>query len=297
MATKKKAKRAQKTAERNKKKKKSSGLHDPFFPDFSKINFEEGLSKFIEELSEEPLWQAQEIINDARENDDPKERVSMAFKALAVSPDCADAYVTLAEDNSNLWEERLSYYTLGVAAGRRTIDDYYFEEEVGNFWGLGETRPYMRARLGLAICLDEAEATDQAINHFSDMLRLNPDDNQGVRHFLMAALLKNGDDGGVTEILMSYSKDHSVEFTYVNALMSFKKFGISEKPKKHLKEAIHFNQHVPGFLLGAKSIPEALPPYTTVGEEDEAAHFVEMFGNVWRDTPGALEWLKNETKG
>ncbi len=66
----------------------------------------------------------------------------------------------------------------------------FFEENVGHFWGIVETRPYMRARLGLAFTLWGTGERDAAIEQAQDMLRLNPGDNQGVRYPLMLWLLE-----------------------------------------------------------------------------------------------------------
>ena len=54
-----------------------------------------------------------------------------------------------------------------------------FEEYAGHFWGFLETRPYMRARAGLAIALIKLGDESAAIEHFRAMLKLNPNDNQG----------------------------------------------------------------------------------------------------------------------
>lgn len=43
----------------------------------------------------------------------------------------------------------------------------------------------MRARQGLAVCLWELGEREQAIEHATYMLRLNPRDNQGI-HYLLA---------------------------------------------------------------------------------------------------------------
>ena len=42
---------------------------------------------------------------------------------------------------------------------------------------------------------------DGAIDHFRDMLRLNPNDNQGIRYTLLGCLLERGDDGALKELL------------------------------------------------------------------------------------------------
>src|SRR5437667_9709367 len=44
-----------------------------------------------------PLDQAQDLMYQAFEEEDPERRVELARQALATSPDCADAYVLLAQ--------------------------------------------------------------------------------------------------------------------------------------------------------------------------------------------------------
>ena len=101
-----------------------------------------------------------------------------------LSPDCADAYVLLAEQARNR-KEALELFEQGVAAGERALGPQMFRDEVGNFWGILETRPYMRARLGLAECLWTSGRRDESVVHLQDMLRLNPGDNQGLRLILV----------------------------------------------------------------------------------------------------------------
>ncbi len=56
-----------------------------------------------------------------------------------------------------------------MAAGERALGPEVFETEAGHFWGVTETRPYMRARFGLARCLEDLERTDEAIGHSGSM--------------------------------------------------------------------------------------------------------------------------------
>src|SRR6185369_16919953 len=105
-----------------------------------------------------------------------RSRIALARKALGISPLCADAYVLLAEEAARSVEEARDYYTKGVEAGELALGPHGFEEYAGHFWGFLETRPYMRARAGLASALLKLGDIDSAIGHFSDMLKLNPND-------------------------------------------------------------------------------------------------------------------------
>ena len=138
------------------------------------------------------LQDAQDLIYDAWETADPRDRVRLANEALLRSDDCADAYVIFAEEIPGTLEQKREMYTAGVEAGERAIGQRAFKEDVGHFWGLLETRPYMRARAGLAACLWQLGEREEAVAHYRDMLRLNPNDNQGIRYTLSAACSRWG---------------------------------------------------------------------------------------------------------
>jgi hypothetical protein len=113
-----------------------------------------------------PLEKAQDIMFDAWDANGA-ERIDLAYKALAVSKDCADAYVLLSHEASTNLEEAIQFLVEGVSAGERALGQKIFEEEAGNFWGILETRPYMRARFDLAhlLCIEAA-----ALSHMSRII-------------------------------------------------------------------------------------------------------------------------------
>lgn len=118
------------------------------------------LNAFIQDLlagggvphreAESPLDKAQDLMYDAWQATSPKERIRLAQKALEISPDCADAYVLLAEQTARTPGKAADLYRKGVEAGERALGEEAFHDNVGHFWGITETRPYMRSRLGLA---------------------------------------------------------------------------------------------------------------------------------------------------
>ena len=96
--------------------------------------------------------------------------------------------------------KRSVLYEKGVAAGERAVGAEAFRRDEGHFWLVLETRPYMRARLGLAHVLWTLGRREEAVGHLQDLLRLNPGDNQGVRYTLAGFLLflDRDDDTGPT---------------------------------------------------------------------------------------------------
>jgi hypothetical protein len=240
-----------------------------------------------------PLDEAQQIMYSAFDERSPAKRAALARKALGRSPDCADAYVLLAEQADSA-KEALHLYEQAVAAGERALGPRAFREDVGHFWGLLETRPYMRAREGLAVALWSAGRREEAAAHARDMLRLNPNDNQGVRYTLAAWLLDLGRDDELARLLDQYDEG-TAAWAYNRALLAFRRHGDSAEAGARLAEARKANPHVPDYLVGRTPLPSEQPPYYGLGDDNEAVIYVGGALSAWRSTPGALAWLRAAT--
>jgi tetratricopeptide (TPR) repeat protein len=241
-----------------------------------------------------PLGQAQALMYRAFEEPDEQRRVRLATEALAICPDCADAYVLLAEHAAGR-REALRLYEQGVAAGERALGPEAFQRDAGHFWGLLETRPYLRARLGLAHALWAAGRRDEAVRHWQDMLRLNPNDNQGVRYALAGSLLFLDRDDDLDRLLRQYNEG-SATWAYTKALLAFRRHGDTPEARQSLKKAEEANRHVPAYLLGEKFPPAGPPAYYSPGDESEALTYLGGFLAGWRSTPGAVAWLRENVR-
>jgi tetratricopeptide (TPR) repeat protein len=239
--------------------------------------------------------QAQELIYEAWDAPTPREAVRLAKEAIRISPDCADAYNLLAETNAGSVEDAAELYRAGVAAGERALGARVFEENAGHFWGLLETRPYMRAKQGLAQTLWALGNREEAVEHYRSMLRLNPNDNQGVRYGLATWLLALGAEEELEALLAQYEGDSFAGWTYTRALLAFRQNGDTAESRNLLKAAMKKNPYVPAFLLGHKKVPQRLPDYMGFGDETEAIAFHVDFAESWKTTPGALGWLRATT--
>jgi tetratricopeptide (TPR) repeat protein len=149
----------------------------------------------------------------------------------------------------------------------------------------------MRARHGLAMRLWKSGAPDEAVGHYHDMLRLNPDDNQGIRYLLLDCLLILGRDSEVEKLLRRYKDDGAAAWLWSEALARFRREGDSEKARKALVRASGSNAHVADYLLGRKKLPRQLPALVSWGGEDEAIAYVSHNGaQAWAAAPGAFAW-------
>jgi tetratricopeptide (TPR) repeat protein len=239
-----------------------------------------------------PLEEAQEVVYQALQASGAR-RTALARKALTLSPDCADAYVLLAEAATDPQAAR-RLYEQGVAAGERALGAETFAKEAGSFWGLVETRPYMRAREGLAHVLWHLGEREAALAHAQDLLRLNPGDNQGIRYVLATWLLAVGDaaaERALEQLLAQYPDEWSAQWAYTQALHAFRRQGAGRQADRALERAVEVNPHVPFYLLGITPFPKELPVAYGMGDEQEAVVYVAQAAQPWLETPGAAEWL------
>jgi tetratricopeptide (TPR) repeat protein len=236
------------------------------------------------------LEQAQELARQAFDTRG-RRRVQLARKALEISTDCADAYGVLAEQAAEP-EAALDLYVQALAAGERALGTAAFAEEAEPFWGSIRTRPYMRARLGLAHCLADLGRADEAVDHYQALLHLNPHDDQGVRHTLLPVLLEAGRDAEAGTLLAQYRDEVGAVWQYGWALWAFRQEGDSPAAKARLRQAFRANPRVSKYLTGKLELPELLPDAYAPGSEDEAVLCADALESVWRSTPDAERWLR-----
>lgn len=237
----------------------------------------------------DPLDQAQEMMYDAWETPTKRDRVRMAEAALEISPDCADAYALLAEEKARSAAEARAYWEESVRAGERALGDKFTEYD-GHFWGFHQTRPYMRARAGLAETLWQLGRSEEAFGHWREMLRLNPSDNQGIRYVLLTRLLEADDQDGAGALLDQYD-DAAASWLYDRALWFFRTEGAGPAANAALREAVEQNPHVPEYVLGRKRVPARAPDMIGWGDVSEAKAYAVFGRTSWQATPGALPWL------
>jgi tetratricopeptide (TPR) repeat protein len=248
-----------------------------------------------EPADDSPKARAQAMLDQARKEPDARRRVRLAHDALAVWADCADAHVLLA-DHAATSKEALRHYERGVAAGERSLGPGALERDAGRFWRLGETRPYMRARLGLAHALWTAGRREEAVGHLQDLLRLNPDDHQSVRYTLAGFLLFLDRDDDLAQLLRQYGEDDSAAWAYTRALLAFRQQGDTIDARRLLKAGKKTNKHVPDYLLGRKIPPAGPPGRYRIGDESEALNYIGSFLAGWKSTAGAVAWLRANAK-
>jgi len=238
-----------------------------------------------------PLEEAQDIMYAAFDCSDPADRIELAREALEICEDCADAWVVLAEEGARSVEEIGEFYAKGVTAGERALGKQTFEESKGHFWGLLETRPYMRASFGLACWKCANGKRKAAVRRYRRLLELNPNDNQGARYHLLAALLELQQHDAVHELLGEYETDGTACWAYGCALLCYREEQDSAEARSLRQHALGCNPYVPLYLARHRRLPKRLPEYIRIGDKTEAIAYTVDYRKCWVDTPGAIGWM------
>lgn len=256
--------------------------------DFLKKMMEDEIPSFPKEaLSFEE--QAQDLVFEAYELS-PAKGKQKVIEALDIDPDCIEAYEYLASIEPVL-EIRMAFYNMGITLGRELWGGEYLKENKGMFWGLHETRPFMRCMQAYADCLNSIGKTEESVKLMEEMLALNPNDNQGVRDLLMLNLIKLDEDEKFVKYLKMFNDEESAAHLFNNALFTFKTKGEGLDANRKLSIALKQNKFVAGQLLSKKE-NKTLPSTYSFGDVNEAHLYTFFAKHVWADIEGALTWLK-----
>lgn len=232
---------------------------------------------------------SQDLVFEAYEQTVSKGK-KLVKQALELDPNNADAYNYLASIERDI-DKAIKQYDKAIKAGERTLGKKFFKEEKVYFWGMLETRPYMRAKAGLADCFYAKKEVDKAIEIYEEMLELNPNDNQGIRYLLSTLLLGKKDLTKFEKFIKESEDEDCAVWNYNNALYNFKKSGRTKKSEKILLQAYNSNEFVIDYMLGNKKMPKDLPQYIGRGDENEAISYVNGAWSIWEKTAEAFDWL------
>jgi tetratricopeptide (TPR) repeat protein len=232
---------------------------------------------------------AQDLIYQAINADSPL-RANLAKQAMELDPYNPDAYNILSEEAASL-SESMKLAKQGMEMGAIELGDSFFKENQGYFWGLIETRPFMRAKHNYAGFLMENGQLQEAIKQYEELLGLNPMDNQGVRYELIEAYLLSNETQKALALLKEYPEE-STHNMYNLVLVEYLEHGNTVKLKKRIKEAKKQNPHVGDYLRRKKPIPMFLPKSYGFGDKDEAILYADNFIQYWEKNPDLLELLK-----
>ena len=154
----------------------------------------------------------------------------------------------------------------------------------------------MRARARLAETLRAAGRVEEAVLEWETMLKLNPNDDQGVRHMLLTHYLAVRQPQNAQRLMAEYPRDFetSTAFAYAHVLERFLSEDVAGAAWA-LALARRQNPHTEVYLADFHKRPESVPDRCLPGSEDEAAYFADALRLAWKAYPAARLWLAGQS--
>lgn len=162
------------------------------------------------------------------------------------------------------------------------LPEEMFHNEALLEWGWHENRPFMRLYANLGFEYLSQKKYELALGIFSQLLQWNPDDNQGIRESILICFFELGLLEKALSVCNKYPEDILAGVLYGKPLIllfqrkneeanELLRFAISDKPKV-AQELLKSKHHRP---------LEMREGIITVGGDDEAYLYWEMFGKYW----------------
>lgn len=243
------------------------------------------------EYENTPLDDAYEILEEAQNARNEKEAIKLAKKAYEKSPECFDAVLFQCDlEENGIKRMKLLDDGLEVEKNRLTKEKYFDKENIGHFYGIFETRPYIRGLVVKAEYLLEEGKLRQAESICKEVLRLNESDNIGARYLLMAifATLEEEDD-----MLKLYNKYPEEDLEMLFPLFAlYYKIGNDKKAKEYLNRVNKCNSNFVKFFNGTiKESDKVNPGYYSRGDSSEIFMYLERYDYLLITMPRLHEYV------
>ena len=238
----------------------------------------------------------------AKMTEDLSLSLKYAKKSLKLDPENLDAAFFIAEIEADSYIDLIERTEKILQHGEKIMIEKGFmdKENIGSFWLMVETRPYMRIKFAYAKFLKECGMLSTAISECEDMIKLCKNDNLGVRHTLMYLYAVTENDKKAVRL---YKKFNSFETSLVLPLsiLYYRKKDLKES-LKYLKELEEGNKDTKKFfkLVYEGKIDNILEEINDFGYrpatiEELAISFAEN-NELFNSTMGYVEWAYNQLR-
>ncbi len=243
--------------------------------------------------------QSDDLLFEAYDEPVKTKAIKLAKRALEINPNNIDAenFITKYETNTI---KRLKKYeeTLNKEKNSLEKENLFNEENIGIFWGLIETRPYMRTKHCYMLTLMELGRYTEAIKQGEELLELCESDNLGIRYLIIGLYTVLEKFGKAKEIYNKYL-DNSTFMLFPLSIMYYKE-GNYRKCKKVLKQLRENNEYLLNYLTGRKKFTKAKVEDIEIngtyswGSEAEAYLVVKDNKYLLETVPTFIEFIESE---
>lgn len=243
------------------------------------------------EYENTPLDDAYEILEEAQNARSEKEAIKLAKKAYEKSPECFDAILFQCDlEENRIKKMKLLEDGLEVEKNRLMKEKYFDKENIGHFYGIFETRPYIRGLVIKTEYLLEEGKLRQAESVCKEILRLNENDNMGARYLLMAIFATLEEENEILKLYKKYPEEDLEMLFPLFAL--YYKIGNDKKAKEYLKRVNKCNSNFVKFFNGTiKESDKVESGYYSRGDSSEIFMYLERYDYLLITMPKLQEYV------
>ena len=224
-------------------------------------------------------------------------------KALELEPDNMDAVnasLDMIEDGTWEYYQKISE---AVKNGTRFMEKEGLmdEDSIGEFWGILETRPYMRLLNRYADFLAEAGMMTLAARQYEEMIRLSENDNLGARYSLMHVYAYLDQEEPALKLHKKYDGYEETQMLLPLSVLYFKR-GDFDKAEEYLKRLCAANKDTKKFFRAIKrdKLDHYVEELSGYGYRPFTIQelIVELMENsfLFRMVPLYMEWAYEKTR-
>ena len=243
------------------------------------------------EYKNTPLDDAYEILEEAHNARNEKEALRLAKKAYEKSSECFDAILFQCDlEENGIKRMTLLNDGLKFEKNRLTKEKYFDKENIGYFYGIFETRPYIR---GLVIKIEyllEEGKLRQAASVCKEVLKLNENDNLGARYLLMAIYAVLEEEKDMLDLYKKYPEEDLEMLFPLFAI--YYKIGNDKKAKDYLNRIDKCNSNFVKYFKGTiKPSEKVNPGYYSRGDSSEIFMYLERYDYLLITMPRLHEYV------
>lgn len=264
---------------------------------------EEKLQEFIAKYNNGEIEYANTILDDAYELLEQAENAKTKNQALKLAKEaykmcsaCFDAVLFQVDlEENSIKREKMLNEGLDFEKNRLEKEGYFQKDNIGHFYGIFETRPYIRGLYIKASYLITDGKIKQARDICMEILRLNNNDNTGARYLLMAIYAYLEEEKEMLKLYKKYPEE-DLEMLFPQFAIYYK-LG-KDKEAKELLERI--NKSNPNFIKLFKGTikinKDVLEGYYRKGDSSEVIMYFEQYDFLVLTIPNIHEFILENSK-
>lgn len=201
------------------------------------------------EITEETAETTDDYLELAENANSKEQALKFAKKAVQLDQDNLDAKKMVEEITTEHPYEMVGKYQKLIEYGKTVMDKkgYMNEDSIGDYWGISETRPFIRLYSSYLDLLVNCGMMRMATTVGEEIIRYNTNDNLGIRYILMHVYAYLEDEKSMLALYKKYD-EHDESQMLLPISIIYYKLGDFEKAAEYLRRLTKTNKDTGRFI-------------------------------------------------